>query len=83
MSRKEKISEERKKLIQEFIKNNDLKTAGDIQEAIKDLFKRYNSVDAECRINRAFRVWKNEYTNENDNYRNGYSQKQYIHLNEI
>lgn len=52
MSRKEKISEERKKLIQEFIKNNDLKTAGDIQEAIKD----YNSVDAECRINRAFRV---------------------------
>ena len=35
MARKEKISEERKKLIQEFIKSNDLKTVGDIQEAIK------------------------------------------------
>ena len=34
MARKEKISEERKKLIQELIKSNDLKTAGDIQEAI-------------------------------------------------
>ena len=39
MAKKEKISEERRKLIQEFIKSNELKTAGDIQEAIKDLFK--------------------------------------------
>ena len=39
MAIKEKISEERRKLIQEIIKSNDLKTAGDIQEAIKDLFK--------------------------------------------
>ena len=29
----------KKKLIQEFIKSNELKTAGDIQEAIKGLFK--------------------------------------------
>lgn len=39
MAKKEKISEERRKLIQEFIKSNELKTAWDIQEAIKDLFK--------------------------------------------
>lgn len=39
MAKREKISEERRKLIQEFIKSNDLKTTGDIQEAIKDLFK--------------------------------------------
>lgn len=39
MAKREKISEERKKLIQEFIKSNNLRTAGDIQEAIKDLFK--------------------------------------------
>ncbi len=39
MARKEKISEERKKLIQEFIKSNELKTAGDLQDSIKYLFK--------------------------------------------
>ena len=39
MAKREKISEERRKLIQEFIKSNELKTAWDIQEAIKDLFK--------------------------------------------
>ena len=38
MARKE-INEERRKQIQEFIKNNKLKTVGDIQEAIKDLLK--------------------------------------------
>ena len=36
MAKREKISEERRKLIQEFIKSNDLKTTGDIQEAIND-----------------------------------------------
>ena len=35
MTKREKI----RKLIQEFIKSNELKTAGDIQEAIKELFK--------------------------------------------
>ena len=39
MARKEKMSEERKRLIQEFIKSNDFKSTVDIQEAIKDLFK--------------------------------------------
>lgn len=31
MAKREKISEERRKLIQEFIKSNELKTAGDIE----------------------------------------------------
>ena len=39
MAKREKVSEERRKLIQEFIKSNELKTVGDIQETIKDLFK--------------------------------------------
>ena len=39
MARKEKKSEERRKLIQEFVKSNDFKSTGDIQEAIKELFK--------------------------------------------
>jgi len=30
MTKREKISEERRKLIQEFIKSNELKTAGDV-----------------------------------------------------
>ena len=39
MAKKEKVSEERKKLIQEFIKDNEIKNVTDIQDAIKDLFK--------------------------------------------
>lgn len=36
---KEKISEERRKLIKEFISSNELKTAGDVEDALKNLFK--------------------------------------------
>lgn len=36
MSRKEKISEERRKLIKEFIASNELKTAGDVEDALKN-----------------------------------------------
>ena len=75
MARKEKISEERKKLIQEFIKSNDLKTAGDIQEAIKDLFKDTIQEMLNAELTEHLGYEKNEYTEENDNYRNGYSQK--------
>ena len=38
MAKREKIVK-KEELIQEFIKSNELKTAGDIQEAIKELFK--------------------------------------------
>ena len=75
MARKEKISEERKKLIQEFIKSNDLKTAGDIQEAIKDLFKDTIQEMLNAELTEHLGYEKNEYTENNENYRNGYSQK--------
>ena len=39
MAKHEKISEERKKLIKEFINQNNITTAKDIQEALKDMFK--------------------------------------------
>lgn len=39
MAKREKISEERKKLIKKFISSNELKTAGDVEEALKNLFK--------------------------------------------
>lgn len=75
MSKKEKISEERKKLIQEFIKSNELKTAGDIQSAIKELFKDTIQEMLNAELTEHLGYEKNEYRDENDNYRNGYSQK--------
>lgn len=75
MARKEKISEERKKLIQEFIKSNDFKTAGDIQSAIKDLFKDTLQEMLNAELTEHLGYEKNEYTDEKENYRNGYSQK--------
>ena len=39
MSKHEKISEERKKLIKEFINQNNITTAKDIEEALKNMFK--------------------------------------------
>ena len=36
MAKKEKIGEERRKLIKEFISSNELKTAGDVEEALKN-----------------------------------------------
>ena len=39
MAKYEKISEERKKLIKEFINQNNITTAKDIEEALKNMFK--------------------------------------------
>lgn len=39
MSKREKISEERKKFLKEFIEQNNITTAKDIQEELKDMFK--------------------------------------------
>lgn len=75
MAKKEKISEERKKLIQNFISSNDLKTTSDIQEAIKDLFKDTIQEMLNAELTEHLGYEKNEYTNDNENYRNGYSQK--------
>ena len=75
MAKKEKISEERKKLIQNFISSNDLKTTSDIQEAIKNLFKDTIQEMLNAELTEHLGYEKNEYTNDNENYRNGYSQK--------
>ena len=39
MAKHQKLSEERKKLIQDFINQNNITTAKDIQESLKDMFK--------------------------------------------
>ena len=75
MARKEKMSEERKKLVQEFIKSNDFKTAGDIQVALRDLFKDAIQEMLEAELTEHLGYEKNEYTHNNENYRNGYSSK--------
>lgn len=75
MARKGKISEGRKKLIQEFIKSNELKTTGDIQEAIKDLFRDTIQEMLNVELTEHLGFEKNEYTQDNENYRNGYYQK--------
>lgn len=75
MSKREKMSEERKKLIKEFIQSNELKTAGDIETAIKDLFKDTIQEMLNAELTEHLGYEKNEYTDENENYRNGYSSK--------
>ena len=75
MAKKEKMSEERKKLVQEFIKSNDFKTAGDIQVALRDLFKDAIQEMLEAELTEHLGYEKNEYTQDNENYRNGYSSK--------
>ena len=75
MARKEKMSEERKRLIQEFIKSNDFKSTVDIQEAIKDLFKDTIQEMLNAELTEHLGYEKNEYTDNKENYRNGYSQK--------
>ena len=82
MAKREKISEERRKLIQEFIKSNNLKTAGDIQEAIKDLFKDTIQEMLNAELTEHLGYEKNEYTDDNENYRNGYSSQETVHSTE-
>ena len=39
MAKKEKISDERRNLIKEFIASNELKTTEDVENALRNLFK--------------------------------------------
>ncbi len=76
MAKKEKISEERKKFLKEFIQSNDIQTAGDIQEALKEMFKDTLQEMVEAELTEHLGYEKNEYTkDEKSDYRNGYSQK--------
>lgn len=75
MAKREKISEERRKLIKEFISSNELKTAGDVEDALKNLFKDTLQEMLNAELTEHLGYEKNEYTDDNENYRNGYSNK--------
>ena len=75
MAKREKISEERRNLIKEFISSNELKTASDVEDALKNLFKDTLQEMLNAELTEHLGYEKNEYTNDNENYRNGYSSK--------
>lgn len=76
MAKHQKISEERKKFLQEFISQNNITTAQDIQEALKDMFKDTLQEMLEAEMTTQLGYNKYEYTdNEKTNYRNGYGSK--------
>lgn len=75
MAKRKQISEERKKLIKEFIGSNELKTASDVENALKDLFKDTLQEMLNAELTEHLGYEKNEYQEENTNYRNGYSNK--------
>lgn len=76
MGRKERISPEKKKFIQEFIENNDIRSARDIEIALRDLMKETLQEMLEAEQTEQIGHEKYEYSDENkSNYRNGYSRK--------
>ena len=76
MAKREKISSEKRKFIQEFIANNDIKSARDIEIALRDLMKETLQEMLEAELTEQIGHEKYEYSdNEKDNYRNGYSKK--------
>ena len=76
MAKHQKISEERKKFLQEFIAQNNINTAQDIQEALKDMFKDTLQEMLEAEMTAQLGYNKYEYTdNAKTNYRNGYGSK--------
>ena len=75
MAKKEKMSEERKRLVQEFLKSGEFRTANDVHDALKDLFKDALQEMLNAELTEHLGYEKNEYTEDNENYRNGYFQK--------
>ena len=75
MARKEKMSEARKKLIQSLIQDDNIKSASDVHDALKDLFKDALQEMLNAELTEHLGYEKNEYTDNKENYRNGYSQK--------
>lgn len=76
MAKHQKISEERRKFLQEFIAQNNINTAQDIQEALKDMFKDTLQEMLEAEMSTQLGYNKYEYTDEaKTNYRNGYGSK--------
>ena len=76
MAKHERISEERKKLIQEFINQNNITTAKDIEEALKNMFKDTLQEMLEAEMTSQLGYDKYGYTDEaKQNYRNWYDTK--------
>lgn len=76
MGRKEKISKERKEFIQQFIAENDIRSARDIEIALKDMMKETLQEMLENELTEQLGYTKYEYSDdEKTNYRNGYSKK--------
>lgn len=76
MGRKEKISKERKEFIQQFIAENDIRSAHDIEIALRDMMKETLQEMLENELTEQLGYTKYEYSDdEKTNYRNGYSKK--------
>ena len=76
MGRKEKISKERKEFIQQFIAENDIRSARNIEIALRDMMKETLQEMLENELTEQLGYTKYEYfDNEKTNYRNGYSKK--------
>ena len=76
MGRKEKISKGRKEFIQQFIAENDIRSARDIEVALRDMMKETLQEMLENELTEQLGYTKYEYSNdEKTNYRNGYSKK--------
>ena len=75
MAKKEKISDERRNLIKEFIASNELKTTEDVENALRNLFKDTLQEMLNAKLTEHLGYEKNEYTDGKENYRNGYSNK--------
>lgn len=76
MAKNGTISNERRKLIKEFINQNNITTAKDIEEALKNMFKDTLQEMLEAELTTQLGYNKYEYTDEaKQNYRNGYGTK--------
>ena len=76
MGRKEKMSPERKEFIQQFLAQNDIKSAHDIEIALRDMMKETLQTMLENELTEQLGYDKYEYgSDEKNNYRNGYSKK--------
>lgn len=76
MGRKERISPERKEFIKQFLEQNDIKSAHDIEVALRDMMKETLQTMLENELTEQLGYDKYEYSNdEKTNYRNGYSKK--------
>lgn len=76
MGRKERMSPERKEFIQQFLAQNEIKSARDIETALRDLMKETLQEMLENELTEQIGYNKYEYSDQpKNNYRNGYSKK--------